>query len=228
MNERAFRQDAFRIAGVAAVIFGGLLILQMVSYRMTGADVYTETNWAGTFHQIVDHKLAFSISAASGALAAACTIPLVLGFWFSVEEDDRPLASVACGFLLLSAIILVDGMAHYGNLVGTSFDYINHLAPQDVIIQNGDSIGDTFQIMQYGGFTFFGFGLLIMARLMDRSEVFPKSLAWFSALVGVSSLCFNFLPALFIGGRLAWVLSMGFTWLRAAPQPAEDAESVVI
>jgi Domain of unknown function (DUF4386) len=228
MNDRNIRYDVSRIAGFSAILFGSLLIFQMVCQRLVGADVYAETGWPTTFTQIAGHKALYSLGAASGALATACTIPVVAGFWFSSQKEDAPLAFIASGFLLLSTLILVAASAQYGNLVGTSFDYVNNVVPRYVTIETGDSIGDQFQILQYAGVVSFGIGLIFFSRVMNRSETTPKPLVWLSGIVGLAAFMSNLLPSVFIAGRLAWVFSLGFTWLRdPMPETIEEPESAV-
>jgi Domain of unknown function (DUF4386) len=228
MNERNLGYDVTRIAGYSAILFGALLIFQMVCQRLVGADVYAETGWPTTFSQITEHKALYSIGAASGALAQGCTIPLVAGFWFSSQKKDAPLAFIASGFLLLSCVILIVSTAQYGNLVGTSFDYANNVVPHYVTIETGDSIGDQFQILQYAGFVSFGVGLIFFSRLMNHSEVAPKPVVWLSAIVGFAAFLSSMLPSVFIAGRLAWAFSLGFTWLRGpVTEPGDEPESAV-
>jgi hypothetical protein len=228
MYDRSIRYDVSRIAGTSAILLGTLLILQMVCQRLVGADVYAETGWPTTFSQITEHKSLYSLGAASGALAQACTIPLIAGFWFSSQKEDAPLAFIASGFLFLSSLVLIVSTAQYGNLVGTSFDYVNNVVPHYVTIETGDSIGDQFQILQYAGFVSFGIGLLFFSRVMNRSESSAKPVVWLSAIVGLAAFVSNMLPSVFIAGRLAWAFSLGFTWLRGPVREAgEEPESAV-
>lgn len=41
---RGPRQDLLRIAGYAGVLFFALLVFQMITYRIVGADLRTETD----------------------------------------------------------------------------------------------------------------------------------------------------------------------------------------
>jgi Domain of unknown function (DUF4386) len=228
VNERNLGYDVTRIAGFSAILFGALLVLQMVCQRLVGADVYAESGWPTTFSQITEHKSLYSIGAASGALAQGCAIPVVAGFWFSSQKRDAPLAFISSAFLLLSSVILIISAAQYGNLVGTSFDYANNVVPHYVTIETGDSIGDQFQILQYAGFVSFGIGLIFVSRLMNHSEATPKPVVWLSAIVGFAAFLSNALPSVFIAGRLAWAFSLGFTWLREPiREPGEEPESAV-
>ena len=221
MDESGSRQDILRVAGLAGILFGSLLILQMVFYRLAGADVYTDS-FESTLVQILDHRTIFTLSGVAGALGVACTLPAMLGFLYTFDRgEDRPFFYVACAFVMLSALLLIDAYAHYGNLVGTALDYTHGAAPRDVVVLNGDTIGDQFEILQFAGLVSFGVGLLIVAWLLSRSEVYQKPLAWLTFFVGVSSFFFTIVPALFIAGRLVWAFSFGATWFRASiPQMA--------
>ena len=224
MNDRTIRYDVNRIAGISAILFGSLLIFQMVCQRLVGADIYADAGWPVMFSHIAEHKSLYALSAASGAVAAACTIPIFVGFWYAFEKEDAPLTLIAGGFLLLSTLILIAAFAQYGNLVGTSFDYVNNVVPRYVTIETGDSMGDSFQILQYAGFASFGVGLLLLWRMMNHSEVFPKPIVWMSAFVGVAALFSTVLPIAFAAGRIAWVFGLGVAWLRE-PVTEIEAES---
>jgi hypothetical protein len=226
MDDR-FQNQGFMIAGFSAIIFGSLLIFQMLCQRLVGANVYAETGWPTTFAKITSQKSLYSVGAASGALASACIVPLVVGFLFSFERDDLPMTLIAGGLFLLSALLSIAAFAQYGNLVGASFDYVNGAVPHYVALETGDSIGDEFQILQYAAFVSFGVALFFVARLMLHSQNFSGPMAWMTAVVGVSALLSNALPILFIVGRLAWSFSVGVAWLKAAsPTTSQEAESV--
>jgi hypothetical protein len=221
------RYDVNRIAGFSALLFGSLLIFQMICQRLVGANVYADTGWPALFSRIVEHKSLYALSAAAGAVAAACTVPLVLGYWYSLEKEDAPLTFIASAFLLFSTLILVAAFAQYGNLVGTSFDYVNNVVPNYVAIEAGDSMGDQFQILQYAGFASFGFGLLLFCLLMSHSDFFPRPVIWLSAFVGMSALFSTVFPLAFVVGRITWAFCLGVAWLRGpVTEIAPESESV--
>jgi Domain of unknown function (DUF4386) len=219
MSNAKVRQDGVRIGAFAMLLFGILLVLQMLSYRIAGANVYGE-DFAATLIQIADHRAMFTLSAGAGAVAVACTLPAMLGFFFTFDEDDRPFMMVGCAFLLISVALLLGAYAHYGNLVGTAMDYVRATSPTDPSALNGDIIGDQFEILQYGGLVSFGIATMIFGWLMSRSGSYRRPLVWLSLVVGLTSLLFNVVPVLFTLARLVWAVALGATWFRAGE--AED------
>src|SRR5262245_24916866 len=102
------RQDLLRLAGYAGLLFFAALVLQLITYRMAGANIYTDTDWIGTFNHILEHRAAFTLSMGAGAFAAACSIPLMVGFFQTIEANDRPILWVACAFIFLSTLLTID------------------------------------------------------------------------------------------------------------------------
>jgi len=132
------RQDLLRLAGYAGLLFFAALVLQLITYRLAGANIYTDTDWISTFNHILEHRAAFTLSMGAGAVAAGCAIPLMLGFFQTLEPNDRPILWVAAAFIFMSTLLLVDSYAHAGNLVGTAKDYVHGLAAPDVIVAFAD------------------------------------------------------------------------------------------
>jgi hypothetical protein len=223
------RQDLLRIAGFGGILFFALLILQMITYRIAGANIYTENDWLGTFNRILEHRSIYTLSCGAGALAAVCTIPMMLGFFQTVEPADRPIMWVACGFLFLSVLLIVDAYAHAGNLVGTSEDYLHGLTTPDVLIALADQTqGDQYQILQYAGFFSFGIGTLMVTWLMTRSAFYVKPIAWLTFSVAMTSFLANIAPSLFIADRLIWVFGLGVVWITATlPSTEEETEAAI-
>ncbi len=217
-----------RLAAIGALLMGFASIAQIVTYRLTGADAYAEGQWPAAFSQIAGHRVAFALSGGTAAVSVLCLLPVALGFVFTTDEADRPYALLGCGFLLVGAILLIDAYAHYGNLFGTSMDYTRHLAPPDVIIEIGDSIGDQFEIMQYAGLATFGIGCLVLAPLVMHSSFYPKPMAWLCAAMGLSTFLFTRVPALEVATHLAWAFGFGLHWyLASSPAAMEEAPATV-
>ncbi len=207
-----------RLASASAVLFATFLIVQQLTYRIVGADIYTETAWAQTFARIVSHKEIYEISGASGVFAAGFSLPIILGFAFAVDEDDRPYVILAAMFLIVSTCVTAAAFGQYGNLVGTSFDYVNHLAPPAVIIEIGDTMGDEYEILQYAALVSFGVGLLILAYPIWRSAAFPKPLAALNVVIAIACFFPTPIPALMLGSRLIWGLSTAVALHRTVPE----------
>src|SRR5258708_1660693 len=142
------RSDVMKWAGGAGLVFGVALVVQLVTARISGADVYSE-RYAATMVAIVDHRTAFTISAGSGAIAVACLIPISMGVFFSFEEEYRPGAALCGLFMVTSAILSIVAYGFYGNLVGTAVDYSRTVSNAAGIVQNADILGDQFEIVQY-------------------------------------------------------------------------------
>lgn len=222
------RQDLLRFAGYAGLLFFSVLVLQMITYRIAGADILTDTDWPATFNRILEHRAAFTISMGAGAVAAGCLIPLMLGFFQTTDAADRPYLYVACGFLFLAALLSIDAYAHAGNLVGASKDYVHGLAPVDTLVAISDQAqGDQYEILQYGGLFSFGVGLLMITWLMTRSAFYVKPIAWLTFSLAVTSFLSNIAPSFFAADRLIWVFSLGFVWLTATV-PATDEEAATV
>src|SRR5262245_3421221 len=120
MIDNRHRQDSLRFSGYAGLLFFSVLVLQLITSRIAGANILTDTDWPATFNRILEHRAAFTISMGAGAVASGCLIPLMLGFFQTTEAGDRPYLWVACGFLFLAALLCVDAYAHAGNLVGAA------------------------------------------------------------------------------------------------------------
>src|SRR5947199_10281123 len=121
------RSDVMKWAGGAGLVFATALVVQLVTYWISGANVYSE-RYAASMEAIFDHRTAFTLSASSGAIAAACLLPMALGLFFSFEEEYRPGAALCGLFMVTSAILTILAYAFFGNLVGTSVDYGRLLA----------------------------------------------------------------------------------------------------
>jgi Domain of unknown function (DUF4386) len=227
MREKSEQWTGVRIGGFSAILFGTLLAVQMVASRIAGADVTSDTNWPATFTQIIENRQIFTLSGGVGALAAAALLPALLGFYFTVSEEDRPYFFVAASFSLLSAFLIVDAYAHYGNLVGTAIDYTTGFTAETATTQVGDSMGDQFQILQFAGLVSFGISAVILGRLMQRSSFYQKPFALLSVSVGASSLLYVSLPIALTALRLLWAFSLGTAWLRSTqPGAATIVETV--
>ncbi len=221
------RVDIIRFSGYAALFCGALLALQMMTYRIVGANIYTETDWPTTLWRTVDHRSLFTLSGGLGALAAGCTIPLMAGFYFTLEERDRPFCVIAFGFLMLYAILSVDAFAHFGNLVGTAMDYANQAAPPSTVVEVADAaVSDQFEILQFAAFVSFGIGLIMLSWLMLRSSYYQKWLSAFTLVVGISSFSFTLIPIVFTTTRLVWMFFFSVTWLREV-EPEQETEPIV-
>jgi hypothetical protein len=207
-----------RLAAASAILFAAFLILQQLTYRLVGADIYTEHAWPETFARIFSHKEMYEISGATGVFAAGFSLPILLGFAFTVDEDDRPYVILAGMFLIVSTCVATAAFGQYGNLVGDSFDYMNHLAPPDVIIEIGDSMGDEYEILQYGALVAFGVGLLILAYPIWRSAILPKQLAVLNVVIAAACFFPTPIPALMLGSRLIWGLSTAVALHRTVPE----------
>src|SRR4051794_25444458 len=125
------RSDVLKLAGAAGLIFAAALFVQLVTYWISGAAIYGE-NYEHTLEQIIYHRTAFTLSAGSGAVAAACLLPIAAGIFFRVEEEFRPMAALAGLFLVLSAVLTIVAYGSYGNLVGTAMDFQHHLIAQSI------------------------------------------------------------------------------------------------
>jgi hypothetical protein len=220
------RNNVVRWAGISGVAFAAVLVFQMMAYRISGVDVYSE-HYASTLEQIVDNRMSFTLSAGAGAIAAVFMFPLILGLFYSFDEDDRPAAMLAAMFLALSTVLIVVAMAFYGNLVGTAVDYSRDFAQRSVISHQGDVLADQFEIIQYAGLVAFGVGLVILGRLMLGSVFYNRPLGWLSMAVGLSTVLFNVLPTIVIVGRLLWLIATGWTmWARASEEVEAEPEAV--
>ena len=221
------RSDVMKWAGGAGLVFGVALVVQLVTARISGADVYNE-RYAATLVAIVDHRTAFTISAGSGAIAVACLIPMSLGIFFSFEDEYRPGAALCGLFMVTSAILSLVAYGFYGNLVGTAVDYSRTVSNAAGIVQNADILGDQFEIVQYAGLVSFGASLLVLGHLILKTETFPRVLGWLSVGVGASTVLFNVFPTLVIVGRLAVAFGLGYAlWSGSRQEPELEAEPAV-
>ena len=221
------RSDVMKWAGGAGLIFGAALVVQLVTYWISSASIYNE-NYVNTLEQIVVHRTAFTISAGSGAIAAACLLPIALGLFFSFEEAYRPGAALCGLFMVMSAILTIVAFAFYGNLVGTAMDYYHGAADLATIVESGDILGDQYEIIQYAGLVSFGISLLVLGHLILKTEAFSRTLGWLSIGVGASTVLFNVLPPLVIVGRLALAFTLGYAlWTGSRQEPELEAEPAV-
>ena len=123
------------------------------------------------------------------------------------SKDVIRLATALIG--TMAAVVLVIAFTHYGNLTGTSFDFIHHRAPADVVINKADSISDQFQILEFAGLVIWGIALIGFSVLMARAEDVPSPLAWLTFTVGVVCFAYVRAPILLDVSRVGWSLAMG-------------------
>jgi len=221
------RSDVMKWAGGAGLIFGFALVVQLVTARISGADVYSE-RYAATMVAIVDHRMAFTISAGAGAIAVACLIPMSLGIFFSFEEEYRPGAALCGLFMVTSAVLTIVAHGFYGNLVGTAVDYSRTVSNAAGIVQNADILGDQFEIVQYAGLLSFGASLLVLGHLSLKTDAFSRPLAWLCIAVGASTVLFQVFPTLVIVGRLSVAFGLGYAlWSGSKEEPELEAEPAV-
>ena len=206
------------------MLFGALLALQLMATRLAETDI-TSDNFRPVIVAIGAHRDTYALSAAFGALAIACLVPIIVGIWESTDAQDKPFAVMVGLFLLISAGLMLDAYAHQGNLVGTAADYINYPAMRDTIVMQGDQMGDQAQILEYAGLVAFGIGLLLWSWLMTRSAVYPKAVSWITW--GLGLLCFASViqPAPMVAVRLIWAFALAAVFMRVeAPAPIAEAE----
>ena len=200
------------------------MALQLFATRISEADISSD-NFRPVMAEIAAHRDAFALSAAFGALSIACLVPIIVGIWESAEAQDRPFVVMVGLFMLIAGVLLLDAYAHQGNLVGTASDYLNTPGQRDIIVLQGDQMGDQAQILEYAGLVAFGLGLLLWSWLMTRSSVYSKAMSWLTW--GLGLLCFASViqPAPMIVVRLVWAFALGAVWLRAdAPGAVIEAE----
>ncbi len=218
-----------RVASLAALVYGALLLLQLSTFRLADANV-TSDSFQGALVSIGDHSVVFALSAGLGALAVACLVPMMVAVWETADDVERPFAAMICILLVISGVLLVDAYAHLGNLVGVAADYKRALGPREWVVLQGDTLGDQFQILQYAGLVALGIALLIWSWLMARSSLYPKAMSWLTW--GFGLLCFASVvqPTLMtamIVVRLVWAMTLGVVWLRSsAPRDLAENESV--
>jgi hypothetical protein len=224
-------KEVIRLAGIGSALYAVFLIVEMVSYRLVGTNVLSDS-FAPVLGQIAAHRYAFALSGVAGALSVGCLLPIALGLVYTLREKDRPLALLGVGFLVLAVGLTIVAYANYGNLYGTAIDYVHALAPQGTIAENGDILGDQFEITQYAAFFVYGVALLIFAALMSRSPQYQKHLVWLSVATGLAAWGYTVVPlplALLTTARLAWALTLASMWLRdAEAEPVAEVETVLV
>jgi len=222
------RQQFSVMAGVAAMIMGGLLIFHLIAMRIMGISILVNNQEFEAFlYGVGEHKHLYTASGVVEALAVACLIPIGL-HWVSIFEEDRPFAILAVAFLFIGGAVMVDAYAHYGNMVGLAMDMQLHRAPTDLLIKLADTQGDLFEIIQYGALCGIGTAFVIISVLMTRSEYYPAPLAWLTFAVGLVAFFYTVVPGLFDLGQPAWGFVVGsYTLAREAGlvSAAEEAES---
>ncbi len=214
------RNDVVKWSGAAGIACALALMLQQLLERMVQVNLYADDARL-LMGNIAEHQRAFTLGAFAGIIAMACTIPLAVGLFYAAPEEDRPLAVVPAGFLVLSGALLIVAYAVYGNLVGTALEYTRGgLASQPVIAQTADVLQDQYEIMQLVGVIAFGLATASFGLLMLRWSAFSSGLGWLGFGVGVASIFLYILPPVIIISRLMWLLGVGWTlWTRGTEQP---------
>jgi hypothetical protein len=224
MNERT-RQQISVVAGIAGLAMCGLLMFHAYAVHVSGGDLYVNNEeFAGVMLSIVEHKHLFELSALAQILAAVCMVPIALTLAFRFE-DNRGYAIVAACLMFMAAVVLVIAFTHYGNLTGTSFDYLHHRAPADVVIKLADAISDQFQILEYAGLVIWGIAMIGFSILMARAEDFPSPLAWLTFTVGIVCFAYVRAPLLLDVSRIVWSLALGSYLLLRDPVAVTASET---
>jgi hypothetical protein len=208
MNDRT-RQQITNVAGFAGIAMFVLLVFYAWASHHSGGNLYVNNDeFESVMLSITEHKHLFELSALAQILAAVCMVPIAVSLALSFEED-RGYAIVAGCLMCMAAVVLVIAFAHYGNLTGTSFDYILHRAPADVMVNKADSISDQFQILEFAGLVIWGIALIGFSVLMARAEDVPSPLAWLTFTVGIVCFAYVRAPILLDISRIVWSLAMG-------------------
>jgi len=213
------------MAGGSSIVMAVLLLYHYVAVREIGYSIYLkDQEFANLLLVVGEHKILWESSGIAQAAAAACLLPIGIAFVMSFDEQ-RPFMLLGAAFLLVAVGLYVDAYAHYGNMVGLGADVIHQRAPLDLLIKLADTLGDEFEILQYGAMFALGSSMIIFSFLMTNSEYYPRPISWLTFAFGVTAFFFTALPILFVLTRLAWLLVMGSHWLYAyASQGAEEEE----
>jgi len=224
MNEHT-RQQITNVAGFAGLSMFLLLAFYAFAAHQSGGNLYVNNDeFESVMLSITEHKHLFELSALAQILAAVCMVPIALSLVLSFEED-RGYAIVAGCLMAMAAVVLVIAFTHYGNLTGTSFDFIHHRAPADVVINKADSISDQFQILEFAGLMIWGIALVGFSVLMARAEDFPSPLAWLTFTVGIVCFAYVRAPILLDVSRIVWSLAMGSYLLLRDPVAVTTQET---
>jgi len=208
MNEHTKLQIT-NVAGFAGLSMFLFLLFYAFASHQSGGNLYVNNDeFESVMLSITEHKHLFELSALAQILAAVCMVPIALSLVLSFDED-RGYAIVAGCLMLMAAVVLVVAFTHYGNLTGTSFDFIHHRAPADVVVNKADSISDQFQILEFAGLIIWGIALIGFSVLMARAEDFPSPLAWLTFTVGIVCFAYVRAPLLLDVSRIGWSLAMG-------------------
>src|SRR5678815_59571 len=134
------RQQISHVAGFAGLSMFVLLVFYAWASHHSGGNLYVNNEeFESVMLSITEHKHLFELSALAQILAAVCMVPIAISLVLSFDED-RGYAIAAGSLMFMAAVVLVVAFTHYGNLTGTSFDFIHHRAPADVMINKADSI----------------------------------------------------------------------------------------
>jgi len=224
MNQRTLQQIR-NVAGVAGLAMCALLIFHAWAAHASGGNPYVEDEaFAGVLLSITEHKHLFELSGLAQILAAVCMVPIALSLVFSFD-DNRGYAIVAACLMFMAAVVLVVAFTHYGNLTGTSFDYIHQRAPTDLVVHEADVISDQFQILEFAGLVIWGIAMIGFSVLMARAEDFPSPLAWLTFTVGIVCFAHVRAPILLDVSRIVWSLAIGSYLLLRDPVSVGSSET---
>jgi hypothetical protein len=226
MNERT-RQQIATVAGVAGLAMCGLLLFHAYAAHISGGDLYVNNDeFASVMLSITEHKHLFELSALAQILAAVCMVPIALTLAFRFDDNPGYAICAAC-LMFMAAVVLVIAFTHYGNLTGTSFDYIHNRAPAEIVINKADSISDQFQILEFAGLIIWGIAMVGFSILMARAEDFPSPLAWLTFTVGIVCFAYVRAPLLLDASRIVWSLAVGsyLLWRDPVSVPSTETET---
>jgi hypothetical protein len=191
--------------GAGAVAWLAALVGQSFLHKLSTVDVASQPA-TDFLRAIADHRAVFTAEVVTGALVVAFALVTVVGLTGVLKDDYLEPFVIGAVFVLVGSVILLVAFAMYGNLVGTSMEFIKgSLAPTSTIAQQGDIQGDQFEIIYFLGQVTLSIGMGVLGVVLVRAG-YARTLFGVAAVlvVALSPFMYHLSPE-FMLARVAWL-----------------------
>jgi hypothetical protein len=219
----------FRLAGIAAILFGLALIVDLASDLAVST---SKDDIAAVLSDVQGHRAIFLFHEVWRMADVVVFVPVLLGLFFTLRADDRPYTVLVSVFFVAGSTLVVVSHAVETTLRNVAADLaLASSTAGDPLLRDGDLLRETARILDGAAIGALAVAIFVTGLLVLRSRFYAHWLGWLAAALGLLALP-GFLSfyksgfalfwlAVFIG-QIVWLFGVGMTmWQKAEQAGAE-------
>jgi hypothetical protein len=222
--------QVIRLAAIAALLFAVASVVDFGSGIAAGASADDIAKFLG---QVEGHRASFVFHDIWRMAYTALFVPVLLGLFFTLREDDRPYTVLASVFFICGSLLLVVSHALDITLASIASDFASASGSAgDSVLRDADTIRDAAQAVDGAGIGALAVAIFVTGLLMLRSEFYSGGLGWLALTLGILAVP-GFLSFVTGGfavfwlvvflGQIVWVIGIGFAMWRKSSASGSPA-----